>query len=359
MASYFRQTGAPAAQVITLYAIFTDQTGALVDPDAIPSVYIYDESVDSATVESEADAATYTSALSGPLTATQVSTGYYKLDYTIPSGSTAGDWHDVWVASVDSVDAGDVLQFKVYTATAVKVEAVGVNTMIVITLDSTIANLAGDSTLGSDQTLHYTTTYSPLYASPDLMRMELGTWMDALPDNTLALIAHWSSKEADFINGARPKNMQDYVFARSRFVIYDAALKCLSIPGAGALSAGSASSSGGKKQLGDLLIQGASSSSGTSGTSVDDEIIDHFLTQREGWFRVVNAGGNIVPGGGFSPAVAKKGIYDPNRPAMGRLWDNPREHHYAQPTVNRRASYRGRDGRILNRGKLGFNDRWW
>lgn len=352
MATYTRQSGVQAGKEVTLYAIFLDGGGNLIAPDTIPDIYIYDESVDTETIQDEIDATTYSSALSGPLTPTLLSTGYYKLSYTPPAGSTPGTWHDVWVADVQTVEATDILSFNVSTSTSLSVQPIGNNTMIIIELDSTIGNVGATSFLGEDTKLFFTTTYSPLYASPDLVRMEVGRWIEHIPDDTLALMIHWASKEADFINGAQPAKASDLRFAKTKFVIYDSVIKCLMMPGGGAVSA-SESSGAGKKQLGDLLIQAGS---GTA-ASIDQATLDWLQEQRREWFRVVNAGALIVPGGSFAPSFAMKGRYDPDRPMQGRLWENPRDVNYAIPTVNGRDVSWAPDGRRRLRGRLGFRGR--
>ena len=190
-------------QTISLRVVFTDDAGKLVDPDSVPNVYIYDESVTLDVVEAELLALTFTSALSGPTASTKISTGFYELEYVVPSASAEGSWHDVWVAQVDGVDSNKVFSFNVEVGADLSTQGLGSNQLIVIELDASITNLVGDKTLASDLQLSFTTVYSPLYASPSLVRMEIGTFIDYIPDDTLALMIHWSSLEADFITPPR------------------------------------------------------------------------------------------------------------------------------------------------------------
>ena len=352
MAVYTRQSGVQAGKEVTLYAIFLDDAGNLIDPDDVPVVYIYDGATEEDTIQEEVDAVTYTSAVAGPLTATMLSTGYYKLAYTPVAGSDSGTWHDVWVAEIETVEATDILSFNVSTASTITTQPVGNNTMIIIELDSTIGNVGATATLGDDIKLFFTTTYSPLYASPDLVRMEVGRWIEHIPDDTLALMIHWASKESDFINGAKPAKAADLKFAKTKFVVYDSVLKCLMMPGGGVISAAE-STNAGKKQLGDLLIQGGS---GTA-AEIDAGTLAWIQEQRREWFRVVNAGASIVPGGSFAPGFASKGKYDPDRPMQGRLWESPREFPYAVPTVNGRGTSWAPDGRKRCRGRLAYRGR--
>lgn len=354
MAEYGRHS-VLSGQSLDLRVIFRDDANILVDPDSTPSVYIYDESVDTETIESEIDAATFTSALAGPLVPTALSTGFYELTYTVPGGSNEGTWHDVWVAAIDGVDSTDYLAFEVDTAADLSTQELLDNELIVIQLDDSISNSAGDETLVTDQTLSFTTTYNPLYASPDLVRMTVGTMVDYIPDATLALMIHWASREVDFIRPPSICNRADFDFAKTKFVVYDAALKAMLLP-AGESGSGSASSADGtKKQLGDLMIDrsGGSGSSTVAVTSsgVDVVTLEQVTMQRDEWWRVVNSGACIVPGQGFEPETAIRSRWDPDRRASGRLWLNPEYGGYPQPGANAKLRLRGH-----NRGRFGYTD---
>ena len=326
---------------IVLRAVFTDDAGCLVDLDAVPSIYIYDEDVDTATIEAEADAQVYTSALAGPLTATRLSTGYYTYTYTVPTSADEGSWHDLWTGVINGAADYELFEFDVTRGFNASEQQLGNNTLVVVQLNGDITNSAGDQAL-VPLTLSYATTYSPLYASPDLVRLEMGRWIDYIPDSTLALMAHISSKEADFIHGATTQCWGNIQLARTKFVVFDTVWRCLNIPGQGQ-SAGY--STGKKKVLGDLQI-----TSGNTVVEVPDEIYEYVREQRDEWWRVVNAGGNIVPGQGFAPNFAVKGVFDPDRRVTGRLWESPEDHFYPQPTANRKARRNGR-----RRGRFAYD----
>lgn len=332
-----------AGEEIILRAIFTDGDGDLIDLDSPPVIYIYSADTSEEDIESEADDETYTSALIGPLTATRLSTGYYSYTYTVPDDGSEGSWYDLWVGTINSTSDYKIFTFNVDVGFEADDQVLENNTMVIIELSSNISNSAGDAFLEATK-LYYTTTYSPLYASPDLIRLELGRWISYIPDDTLAMMAFLSSKEASFIQGYTAKNSSELNFARQRFVVFDSVLKCLNIPGQGR-EAGYAS--GNKKTLGDLSI-----SIGSPVTTISDDIYKYFMEQRQEWWRVVNAGGRIVPGQGLSPVTAVKGLYDPDRIDVGRLWESPRTQRYDQPTVNGKTIRNGR-----RRGRFGFSDR--
>lgn len=324
-----------AGEEIQLRVVFTDSMGNLIDPDGSnagsssvpPVLYIYDESVATETIGEEMEAEVYASAIEGPLDATRLSQGYFQYAYTVPTAYEAGTWHDVWVGIVNGITNISMLSFTVEEAVEIDPQTIGQNTMIVVELANTITNLDGDSALEA-QKLFYTTTYNPLYASPDLVRAEMGPWIDYIPDDTLALMIHWASLEANFIQGMKTENWGNIKLARTKFVIYDAALKTAMQMGGGN-SAGY--SSGGAKQLADLKI-----SQGDIVASVDQKTISWLREQRNEWWRVVNAGGNIVPGQGFAPTYTVKGLLDPDRRNVGRLWDDVTNGNFSIPTVNRK-----------------------
>ncbi len=320
-----------AGEDILLRAVFVDSMGNLIDPDGSPSVppvlYIYDESIDTETISEEMDALTFTSAIAGPLNATRLSAGYYQYSYTVPITYEAGTWHDVWVGVVNGITNITMLDFVVEEAIEIDPQTIGINTMIIVELDNTITNLDGDATLETTK-LYYTTTYSPLYASPDLVRAEMGPWIDYIPDDTLALMIHWASLEAQFIQGPQTESWGNLKLARTKFVIYDAALRAAMQVGGGN-SAGY--TTGGKKQLGDLVI-----GQGEVVATVDEDTISWLREQRREWWRVVNAGGNIVPGQGLTPTYSVKGVFDPDRRNVGRLWDDITTKNYPIPTVNKK-----------------------
>lgn len=325
---------------IKLRIVFRDAAGNLIDPDSAPELYFYDSNIDIDDIELEAEAKVYTSAVAGPVTATALSTGYYEYEFTVPSASIEGEWKDLWVTTIDTIDVYEIFQFTVTQGADLDPQELDYNQMIIVSLSDTITNLAGDQDLEPID-LYYSTVYKPLYASPDLVRAEVGRWIDYIPDDTLALMIHWSSKEADFIQGAKPQNWADLELAKTKFVVYDAAWRAITTPGQGQQAG---YSSGGTKQLGDLTIK-----EGAIQTDIPEEILTWIKDQRDEWFRVVNAGGNIVPGQGLDPTFAVKGIYDPDRRRTGRLWQDPRDFAYWQPGVNQKRRHPGR-----RRNKYGF-----
>ncbi len=346
---YNRQTGASPGDTITLYAIFTDDAGALKDPDSLPEVYLYDPEAVYEEVEEALLLADYSGAAEGPLEPERISTGYYKLEYEIPSGALEGTWLDVWVGAVDGVSFFNILSYISNAGLSVSPQNIGNNTLVLIKLRKEITASETGHVLEDDTSLYFTTMYSPLYASPTLVRLELGRWVESFPEDTLALMLHWSSQECDAISypGASGRNLG---FARTKFCVFDTALRLLTMPGAGLVDALETIGLG-KKMLGDLSI----TKNNLTPAEVDSETFGWLKKQREEWWRVVNSGGTIVPGEGLGPVTAKPGELSPDRMNIGRLWDSPFERDYAQPTVNGKGPSYTSDGRLRSRERFNYN----
>lgn len=314
--AYFRDK-APVGQTITLRAIFRDGAGNLIDVDAgYPNVHIYNPDVSSSDIAQFIEDSDFTSADATILAAsvTQLGTGYYEATWTVPVGAELGPWTDVWEAQISGVDVTDYFVIEVIRVGNVQIQTIDENTLIVITISEDVQDVDGNS-LGSEEYLTFSTKYNPYYASPDLVRLECGSWLDGIPDDTISLMIHWSSIEANLIATA-PSTGPLFNAARTKFVIYDAALRTLMIP---------VDMGGKQKQLGDLMIKN---------DSKFVEVISELKKKREEWFRVVNARGTIVPGQSFAPAVATKGRYDPDRGRIGRLWWPAQDFPYLQPAGN-------------------------
>ena len=307
----------PGTEVI-LRMTLKDACGEFIDADSLPEAHIYPGvgDIDSATISAEVEAGVYTSEREDiSLTVALISTGFYEATYLVPASTEAGTYQDVWVSQVNGNTVYATLLFTVDEPPVIQAQNIGENTLIVVILEEEIAGTSGN-TLASDESLTFSTKYNPYYASPDLIRLECGNWIESIPDDTLSLMIHWSSIEASKINYGPVGNM--LAMARVKFVIYDAALRLLLLP---------ANVGGKKKSLGDLMISNNSSAAST---------IEDIRKSRDEWWRVVNAGGSIVPGQGFAPEVAIKGRLDPDRRRVGRLWHSPADFNYPVPAGNKK-----------------------
>lgn len=329
---------------ITLRAVFVDGAGNFINTTSLPSVYIYDDSATSELIDAEVTAGVFSTAVAGPLVPTLITEGFYEVTYTVPSGAT-GYWTDLWVGDITSTTIGQQLHFNVINGADVSDQRLYNNELIIIDLDKSIADYQG-KTLASDIQLSFLTTLSPYYASTDLVRMEIGSWIDFIPDSTLALMIHWSSKEAEFISKwSGVCNTDRLAFSRAKFVSFDAVLRAMYLPGSFAFQPGGVL--GTTKRLGDLSItNGNGAIVARTASGIDTSTLAYLKDQRAVWFKVVNSGGALQPGESFAPALATKGKYDPMRRNAGRQWADTDCNYYEQPGVNRKSKGPGGKGKF-------------
>ncbi len=323
----FERTCTPAGQAITLRVIFLDACGEPVDVDVgTLELYLYDSSFDLDTVEAAVAADDFTGATTtvAPASITNIDTGFYEYVWTTPAGGPAGTWYDVWVGDIQTTMVARILSTEIVVGGSWSEQSLDYNQLVVVTLDETIAGSVSGDTLGEDTILTFSTIYNPLYASTDLVRLEAGPWLDGIPDDTLCLMIHWSSIEADqYAPTGGGHCSQRLAVAKTKFATYDAMIKLLLLPaGAGPKT----------KRLADLMIQNNTDFKG---------ILDELKDLRREWLRVINAGGCITPGQGFNPSFAVKGLYDPDRRPIGRLWFNSDQFPYAVPNQNSKIRPRG------------------
>lgn len=321
-----------SGETVRLKVVLTDGAGNAITPDSAPVVYIYDDLIDSEVKAAEIEAETFDSAIAGPLSATEVMDGFYYVDYVVPDGSDTGTWSDIWVAVVNGTTNIKELYFFVQEEIDISDQAPSTNTMLILKLSDDITDTDGVAL--EDTTLYYTTTYDPFYSSPDQIRAHAGPWVNYLRDEAIALLIHWSSKEADFLKRCTVYNQTNYKFARTMYVTYDTILKIFNQPGGG-MEAGF--SSGRKKQLGDLSI-----SDGTPNTEIDPKLYTYILEQRDGYLRVVNSGGNIVLGESYDIVTGVKGDLHPDVYRNGRMWFDPNDKTYPRYGSNTKEKGNGR-----------------
>jgi hypothetical protein len=317
-------------------SVFTDVAGDFISADAVPVVYFYDESVEDEVREAEVAARTFTSAIA-TVNSTALGTGYYSAEWEIDTDE--GLVYEYWDAEIDGAAQTTLFTWTATAGAEVRLQTPGPNTMVIIEING----ITSDTGEVLEERLFFTTKYVPLYASPDLLRLELGQLVASIPDDTLALMLHRSSKEADFIQSQVGCNIDRLKHARTKFVLYDAALHALIMH-----VQSNSIRSGGSKRLGDLSVSLGSSDSSSMNISADD-LLPVIKAERDKWFKVMQAGGCLNPGQGFAPVSAVKGRYDPDRRLSGRLWEDPREFAYANPSVNEK---RRRNGRL--RGRWGL-----
>ncbi len=268
--------------------------------------------------------------------------GFYYSEVTF---NETGIWSFSWSSDLNGIadSASYTLEVKDYNDLNKFDLELDFNQLIVIEVDSGITNTDGSLSLSTDSTFSFSTEYNPYYCSVKMLRMEMGEWAKLVPDSTIALAIHWSSIEANSIT-SKGFLSEDYYYARTRFVMYDAAIKLFSMP------MGSEGKSGQSKQLGDLIIE--------DGRVLDyaiKDLIQELKEERDEWWRVVNARGSIVMGQGLGPSSASKGGKLGIK--KSREWHDPWSEHYMQPTQN--SHYRRQGQNKYRNGFTGWNENYF
>jgi len=252
---------------------------------------------------------------------TRVETGFYYIDYS--TTDFAGFYKEEWTALIDGVDTVFDFDFEVTSGGKIinHQNMIDYNQLILITIDESIADVDGN-TLEQTEEVFFCTEFNPYYAPIEMLRVECGTWMNDIPDDTLALAIHWSSMKADQITCKKPVG-PNYYYARTRFVLFDAAISLFTMPVG---SYGSNSKT--HKTLGDLSVQ-------NSDLDLDiKDLLKEYKEQKEEWLRVVNAGGHITIGQSLGPTFASKSAKRADHNLVSRQWHDPWNEYYWLPTNN-------------------------
>lgn len=249
-----------------------------------------------------------------------VDTGFYYYNFT--TADLEGEYVHLWSATVDGaqISKEDKFEVKGGGSLSFSLPELQKNELVIIGLGSSIVAQDG-SKFSEKEYLTFSTQYEPFYCSIDMLLMELGPWAQDIPQDTLGLAIHWSSMEAEYITCNKPVDDR-HAYALSRFVMYDAAIRLLSMP------VGSSGSGGSRKELGDLLVE-----SGSLDLQLKDLLVELKL-ERDEWWRIVNAGGKIVAGQGLGPTFATKGGSIKEKPKVSREWHDPWNTFYSQPSAN-------------------------
>jgi hypothetical protein len=305
-----------AGETITLIAEFftfnSSGNKVLQDPDNPPIVSIYDPLHDPR--DSNTDIALDALIYQEP--STRLERGIYSYSYAVPATQQTNYWFDLWEATVDGISGAAHMQFLVFGDAEVdQTPVLSNNMMVTVELDSTIASTDGQE-LGSDYAWSFITTFSPSYSDTKLVRAYAGQWVAAVDDATILLLIYEASKEADNITPRYVTKLNPvFLEARKNFTTYSAILKMIELP---------VNQGGMTKMLGDLLVK-------REGANFID-MIKRCEENKNKFAKVVNDAGWVGPNESRPPVITSKGIFDPNRRDIGRLWVTPAENEW--PVAN-------------------------
>jgi hypothetical protein len=282
-----------AGQEIDLRTRFKDDLG---DP-AIASgvwIHIYEPDVDT----SEEANAIFAS--SGQVE--YIGEGIWECGYTTHGSATEGIWTDLWSGILNGQVITGTFNFYVYSAG--EAEAIGDqlynNNIIEVTLSSGI--MATDGTYLTDgYSFEFLTEISPAYSNIRKLKLEVGSYIEDLPDITLQLAILEAGLEADEITFEVEKNDEFYEHARREWTTCKTAFTLLDNVASHGLKS---------KTLDNLRVE--------YDTSAVNRTIMRIMDCLQKWEPQVIAGGYSRQS--QQPARVVKGEFDYDRPIVGRMW---------------------------------------
>jgi hypothetical protein len=198
------------------------------------------------------------------------------------------------------------------------------NNIVIIELDKSIADTQGN-TIGADYTSYFSTPYTPIYSSLRRIRLDLGTAISDVRDETIMLAILEASLKADalvFVS-VSSVNTSFRNIARKEYVTCLAELMLIR-----ALSTDLTSSNKMSKSLGDLSV---------SRTGVGKGLEDRMKQLQDCvnyWQIAVESNGQLSAGTSLAPTFSVKGALASDAITVSRQWEPVSHvgHHY--PGVN-------------------------
>jgi hypothetical protein len=237
---------------------------------------------------------------------TYLGEGIYEYEFTAPDCGPEGTWYDKWVGELNCQDLSATLSF--YVDTTTNITALGNqlfdNDVVEVTLASGI--LATDGSVSDEFTFEFMTTTSPSYTNLRKVRLEVGAFIPNTEDDTIQTAILEASIEADILTfNSVQVNSRLYQHARREYVT------CLA---SSMLLNNELSSNLKRKSLADLSVE--YDTSGLNG------MLGKIQDCLEKWLPQLMSGGGAKAAKNASYVV--KGSLDPDRPAVGRLWESGR-----------------------------------
>ncbi len=235
--------------------------------------------------------------------------GIYEFEFTPPSIGPDGSWRDMWLGELTGNTVSGVMSFEVTTASTIEQFAQQLfnNDIVQVTLASGLQ--ATDGTFLEDEyNLEFMTVASPSYTSTRKIRLEIGAFINQLPDDILQISILEASLETDVITLAPlTANLTMFQHARRQYTTCMASQILLTNVGSLLLRS---------KTLADLRVE--YDTKGVSNT------VERLMDCMDKWEPQVIAGGGSRAS--TQPQMVVKGERDIDRPLMSRMWQST-DHH--------------------------------
>jgi hypothetical protein len=231
--------------------------------------------------------------------------GIYEFEFASPTCGPSGIWTDQWDAQLTCQDISTNLNFRLTTsgiASSLDCQLF-CNDIVQVTLASGLQATDG-SNLEEEFNLEFLTTTTPTYSSVQKVRLEVGAFVNNLPDDILQMGLLEASLEADamtFVTTAL--NSKLYKHARREYVTCLASTMLLTNVGNLLLRT---------KTLADLHVE-----YDTNGVR---DAMSRLIDCLDKWEPQVISGGAAKAG--RSPRMVVKGIDDIDKPVFNRMWES-------------------------------------
>jgi len=204
------------------------------------------------------------------------------------------------------------------------------NSIVIVSLADITAL---DESIMQEYTLSFATVINPAYATVAQIKVILGPFADNVTDIAIAMLIYEYSVEADIITSSLTGNAALVALAKKKWVQCKVAYDLI--------FATILDSQGKSKRLADMQVD-------YSGVSPREKeaFFDKLKDCIEKWEEILKTGGV-----GVRPVMTIKGLYDPDRPEVGRNWTQrpsagPHANTVVPKVVGRRGVKAGRDPRL-------------
>ena len=204
------------------------------------------------------------------------------------------------------------------------------NSLVVVSLSTVTAD---DESIMQEYTLSFAMVINPAYATVEQIKVILGPFADNVTDIAIAMLIYEYSVEADIITSSLVGNAALIALAKKKWVQCKVAYDLI--------FATILDSQGKSKRLADMQVD-------YSGVSPREKeaFFDKLKDCIEKWEEILKTGGV-----GVRPVMTIKGLYDPDRPEVGRNWTQrpsagPHANTVVPKVVGRRGVKAGRDPRL-------------
>lgn len=306
-----------AGETIRLRTRFKDDLG---DPAEAGSVYVH-------VFEPEEEDFELVDAHTVSGVPTYLGEGIFEYEFTVPGTGPDGIWYDAWQGTLTGQSLTAILSFEV-SASGVISELpetqLYTNDVVGVTIASGIQATDGSS-LESSHEFEFMTTISPGYTNIRKVLLRTGSFLTSLEYDVLQTAILEASIEADTLTFSRTQvNLNVFRHARREFVTCLASSMLLNNLANGSLKA---------KTLGDLHVE-----YNTQGLMDTLQGIEDCMSR---WEPQIMAGGGAKAK--QNPKMVVKGEYDPDRPAVSRMWQSTDEGSVSRriPAANTREQLTG------------------